>query len=766
MVIDHDVGPYRVFEDVGLDEALQRINANKSQMIFTIDENGELTGVMTDGDFRRWAVTQAKIDLSQPVSNVASKNIVVGSIDAPSSQWADYFSDAVRLIPLVDQRGHLVAIGRPNHTEMRIGDFVIGDDAPVFIIAEIGNNHNGSESRARRLVDEAVAAGADAVKFQMRQLNSMYRNGGDPRDPEEDLGAQYTLDLLHRFSLDNDSLLALFDYCRESGIEPICTPWDTKSAAILGSYGVNAYKVASADLTNHDLLRVLARTNKPLLVSTGMSTEEEIKESIAVLAGQNAPYVLLHCNSTYPVPNKDVNLAYLGRLRNLGDCIVGYSGHDRGINMAIGAVALGAKVIEKHFTLDKTLEGSDHKISLLPAEFREMVDAIRQVEEGIGDAKPRQVTQGERMNREILGKSLIAKRTIDAKEIITTDMLDVKSPGRGLQPNLKPTIVGRRAVRTIDEGNFIFLHDLEENCLAARSYEMALRWGIPVRYHDFSRLVSLSNPDLVEFHLSYRDLELDFRPYLQRPFDLDLVVHCPELFRGDHILDLCSLDSKHRERSIGELQRVLDLTRELADWFRMPDRAQVVTNVGGFSEEGHLSKEEMRTRRELFLVSLDELDTHGVELLPQTMPPFPWHFGGQRFHNLFVDPHDIADICQQRDLRVCLDISHAKLASNHFGWSLSEYVACVAPYVAHLHIADARNVDSEGLQILEGEVDFAALAADLKMLTPSASFIPEIWQGHVNDGEGFWVALDRLERWFGGTRLKASRPTHLKVVNE
>lgn len=140
--------------------------------------------------------------------------------------------------------------------------------------------------------------------------------------------------------------------------------------------------------------------------------------------------------------------------------------------------------------------------------------------------------------------------------------------------------------------------------------------------------------------------------------------------------------------------------------------------------------------------------TNEVEILFQTMPPFPWHFGGQRYQNLFVDPEETREFCQAHGYRVCLDISHSKLACNHFGWSFHEFVKTVGPYVAHIHMGDAQGVDGEGLQVGQGDIDFVVLAEDLDRTAPRATFIPEIWQGHKNQGEGFWIALEKLERWF------------------
>jgi N-acetylneuraminate synthase len=540
-------------------------------------------------------------------------------------------------------------------------------------------------------------------------------------------------------------MFAAFDYCNQQNILPLCTPWDLDSLALLEEYGMEAYKVASADLSNHDFLVALAKTGKPLICSTGMSTEQEIIEATALLKQLGAMYVLLHCNSTYPAPFKDVNLAYLDRLREIGDCPVGYSGHERGINVAIAAVAKGAKVVEKHFTLDKSMEGNDHKVSLLPEEFREMVHGIREVELAQGTASERRLSQGELMNREVLAKSLVINCDLEPAQVITAEMIEVKSPGRGLQPNRKADLIGLKAKRRFKAGDFFFPSDLEQEQVQARNYMFKRPWGLPVRYHDFKTILEKSNPDLLEFHLSYKDLEQDIHQYFDRSYDLDLVVHSPELFSGDHVLDLCSRDDNYRQRSIQELQQVINITRSLKSFFKRASRPCIVTNVGGFTVNAPLHPSKRKALYELLLDSLSVLDVEGVEIIPQTMPPFPWHFGGQRYHNIFVDTQDTVEFCHEHGYRVCLDTSHSKLACNHHKLSFKEFIEHVGPLTAHLHIADAKNVDGEGLQIGEGDIDFPALSEDLDRTAPRASFIPEIWQGHKNEGEGFWIALERLE---------------------
>ena len=756
MIIEKNLAKYIVFAEDDIMTALKKISDNKSRIIFSVTEAGTLEGVLTDGDFRRWLVQQDTIDLSQPVSKISNKHFKSAPHTTDPATLEGYFSREIEFIPLLDDNAHLVAIARRGPSGVQIGHFTIDAQSPTFVIAEIGNNHNGSLDLAKRLIDEAVAAGADCAKFQMRDLASLYHNAGNANDASEDLGSQYTLDLLTRFQLTPDELFLAFDYCRERNILPLCTPWDLESLAHLERYGMPAYKVASADLTNHDLLTALAKTGKPLICSTGMSVESEIVEAVALLKRLGSPYILLHCNSTYPAPFKDIHLNYLDRLKELGDCPVGYSGHERGIHVAIAAVARGAKVIEKHFTLNKAMEGNDHKVSLLPNEFRMMVEGIRQTEQAmgpLGDAatptpRERKLSQGELMNRETLAKSLVINCDLEPGQVITAEMIAVKSPGKGLQPNRKADLMGQRAKRPFKAGDFFYPSDLEAEKVQARHYRFNRPWGLPVRYHDFKTLIAKTNPDLLEFHFSYKDLEQDIHPYFDQQYDLDLVVHSPELFAGDHLLDLCSRDSAYRQRSIAELQRVIDITRQLKPFFKRATRPRIVTNVGGFTSDAPLPFSQREQLNALLVDSLSRLDREGVEIIPQTMPPFPWHFGGQRYHNLFVDPEYIAEFCCQQGYRVCLDTSHSKLACNRHNWSSKAFIEQVGPYVAHLHIADAEGLDGEGLQIGEGEVDFLALAEDLEKAAPNASFIPEIWQGHKNEGEGFWYALEEIEKRF------------------
>ncbi|MBT4370704.1 MAG: TIM barrel protein, partial [Candidatus Marinimicrobia bacterium] len=680
MKITKLINKFIVFKESNIFDALNKINQNKRGAVFILDYDGTLKGMITDGIFRRWATENKKFNLEDCVTEIMNTDITTHLASDNTSAINESFSKKVKIIPLIDDKRRLVSIAVMEDDSIQIGKHTISEGSSCFIIAEIGNNHNGDIELAKNMVDLAVEAGADCVKFQMRNVGKLYKNNGKSDDISADLGTQYVLDLLCRFQLSNNDLLEVFDYCKGKGKEPLCTPWDLESLKILEDYGMLAYKVSSADMTNTELLAALSRTNKPLICSTGMSTEVEIKNSIAFLNDQGARYIMLHCNSTYPTPFKDVNLSYLSRLRRISGNPVGYSGHERGFITPVVAVGLGACIIEKHFTIDKNMEGNDHKVSLLPNEFKEMVDQIRLVEEVMGTDSERFISQGESMNREVLAKSLVINQNLNAGEVITREMIEVKSPGQGLQPYLINELVGKKAKKFFSFGDYFFLSDIQDNLVVARNYKFNRPFGIPVRYHDYMGLSSKTNVDFIEFHLSYKDLEEDISALFDKVQDIGFAVHSPELFFGDHILNLCSNDLKYLNHSINELQNVVNITRTLKPYFPNTKRPVIVTNVGGFSNDGFLPKEKRIEMYEKISNSLDKIDSENVEIIIQTMPPFPWHFGGQGFHNLFVNPNEIAAFCEKTGYRICLDISHSQMACSFYKWSLEDFIKKVGKY--------------------------------------------------------------------------------------
>ena len=633
--------------------------------------------------------------------------------------------------------------------EFQVENRFVGQKHPAFIIAEIGNNHNGSLKLAKELVDSAIECGVDAVKFQLRNMNDLYGENYNLKNSEADLSTQYTLDLLSKFQLKNSEMIELFDYCKRKNVIAFCTPWDISSIHFLNEYGLPVYKVASADFTNHKLIKEIAKTNKPIICSCGMSSQKEIEASINLLNDLKVPYAILHCNSTYPTPFKDVQLNYLENLKKITP-IIGYSGHERGIEVPIAAIALGAKIIEKHFTFDKKMEGNDHKVSLLPFEMKEMIRCIRNVESAMGNKiSNRKISQGELINRENLAKSIVAKVYIEKGSIFKEDMFQLISPGKGLQPYMLNELIGNMSRRNINPGEFLYQTDLPDSeMINPKKYVFKRKWGVPVRYHDFKNIINISNPDIIEFHLSYKDMEENISEIFDQTYSQGFVVHAPELFEGDHLLDLCSPDLNYRMKSIDNMKKVVKITKELKKYFPNEKKPLIVANVGGFTQNSPLSKEERRPLYFTLLESFKQFEDDGVELIPQTMAPFPWHMGGQQYQNLFKLPEECDWFCREFKYRLCLDYSHSHLTCNYHNYTMQQFLELVAPHTIHIHLGDAEGVDGEGLQIGDGEINFSELATLLNKYCPNASFIPEIWQGHKNSGEGFWISLGKLEKWF------------------
>ncbi len=324
----------------------------------------------------------------------------------------------------------------------------IGPGHPCFVIAEIGINHNGDLGMAMEMMKVAAHAGADAVKFQKRDLASLYRKDVLEDPNVEGQAFAYLLPWLKRCELGEGAYEKLKAEAQSLGVMFLCTAWDIPSVDFLQLLGVPAFKTASADLTNFPLLDYLCDLQKPLIVSTGMSREEEIDRTVAFLKEKAASFALLHCNSTYPCNFRDIHLNYMVRLGERHGVPVGWSGHERGVAVSAAAVALGASIVERHFTLDRTLPGPDHAASLEPIGLEKMIKYIRTIEESLG--KPvKRYSRGEDLQRETLSKSLVALVDLPAGTVVEKHHLAAKSPGRGLSPQLFFDLIGKKSTRDI-----------------------------------------------------------------------------------------------------------------------------------------------------------------------------------------------------------------------------------------------------------------------------------------------------------------------------
>ncbi len=332
----------------------------------------------------------------------------------------------------------------------------------VLIIAEAGVNHNGSLDIAKQLIDKAVEAGVDIIKFQTFKSEKLVSKAAKQAEYQRrNIGKkdESQLAMLKKLELSPSAHKELMDYCREKGIRFFSTAFDMDSIEYLHSLNLGLWKIPSGEITNYPYLRKIAQYHEPIILSTGMCELSDIEATLKVLVGfgvKKEQITILHCNTEYPTPYSDVNLRAMLEIRDRFGVQVGYSDHTQGIEVPIAAVALGASVIEKHFTLDKNMEGPDHKASLEPDELKAMVCAIRNVEQTLGSGH-KTISESERKNIEIARKSIVAACPIKKGELFTEENLTVKRPGNGISPMRWSEVIGKTAAKDFEEEEMIVL---------------------------------------------------------------------------------------------------------------------------------------------------------------------------------------------------------------------------------------------------------------------------------------------------------------------
>ncbi|MBO7441502.1 MAG: N-acetylneuraminate synthase, partial [Paludibacteraceae bacterium] len=328
--------------------------------------------------------------------------------------------------------------------------------------AEAGVNHNGSLDIAKQLIDKAVEAGVDIIKFQTFKSEKLVSKSAKQAEYQQrNIGKkdESQLAMLKKLELSPSAHKELMDYCREKGIRFFSTAFDMDSIEYLHSLNLGLWKIPSGEITNYPYLRKIAQYHEPIILSTGMCELSDIEATLKVLVGfgvKKEQITILHCNTEYPTPYSDVNLRAMLEIRDRFGVQVGYSDHTQGIEVPIAAVALGASVIEKHFTLDKNMEGPDHKASLEPDELKAMVCAIRNVEQTLGSGH-KTISESERKNIEIARKSIVAACPIKKGELFTEENLTVKRPGNGISPMRWSEVIGKTAAKDFEEEEMIVL---------------------------------------------------------------------------------------------------------------------------------------------------------------------------------------------------------------------------------------------------------------------------------------------------------------------
>ena len=333
-------------------------------------------------------------------------------------------------------------------------------DNKVIIIAEAGVNHNGDMDLAKKLIDVAAEANVDYVKFQTFKAKKLVVKSAQKADYQKENTKNNTdsqFQMLQKLELTKKMHLELLDYCNDKGVKFLSTGFDLESLDFLNELGIECFKVHSGELTNLPYLRKIASFQKSIIISTGMADMKEVEDALNVFSKEGVAQkdiTVLHCNTEYPTPMEDVNLNAMNTMGQRFSVNYGYSDHTLGIEVAVAAVAKGASVIEKHFTLDNNMEGPDHKASLEPNELRNMVTAIRNIEKALGHGR-KEPSPSEIKNKPIARKSIVAKTRIEKGSLFTESNLTVKRPGTGISPMKWDSIVGTKATKMYEEDNLI-----------------------------------------------------------------------------------------------------------------------------------------------------------------------------------------------------------------------------------------------------------------------------------------------------------------------
>jgi len=602
-------------------------------------------------------------------------------------------------------------------------------DKHPFIIAEIGINHDGDIQKANRLIEAAASSRVDAVKFQYRNIKNAYRDGN-----LEEIGDEIVSEQIIKCFLSPDEIINLTQRAKVLGMHAGISFFDEADIRDFGEKIeiFDFFKIPSSELTHRKLTGALLTHGKDVLISTGCHDEAEIFEALDKLDGVN--WTPLHCVSNYPVSLDNAKLGYIRHLQKLWKRPVGYSSHDTDWEVSLIALSMGASIIERHITFDKSGLGLDHSSSSTPDEFEKLVNFAKNIDATLMGEGPRFLNQGERINRQNLGRSLYAKKSIKAGDSLDLKNFNYRAPYIGLNHSSIKKYIGRPLLRALAEGEPILGSHFENSTDLSHeviNFADEKKIGIPVRYHDFASLKEKIPVRTFEFHLSQHDLEQSVPLEAITP-QMNISVHLPDYVRSDMLLDPFSNNKTQRAASHKCLELASDVVHRIQDHL-----SKEVPFVASLPMPSTPSP----SRIEFLTKLIEDMRLKGIALYPQWLPPVAWYFGGSVKLNFFNGELDMKNIRNQ-GIQFCFDVSHYILSANRFGLAKIGVVEQLLPHIKHIHLSDAAGLDGEGLQLGDGEVENRQLIQDT--LTVDVYKIIEVWQGHLNEGEGFKEMLNRL----------------------
>ena len=729
-----------------IQDAGKKFQESKATTLFIVDD-GVLIGTYSKGDFIRQTT-----DSQNPNTKIIiNKNFLyLKKRQSPDRYLKAKDVNYVNSLPVIDDDNNLIKVIRAvSEPCLTIGEATYKPYVNPMIIAEIGNNHCGKIEKALYLVDEAKSNGADAIKLQARDLKEIYIDLSKEYLMKCDFGAAYTAKELIEYNLEFNEICKILDHAKSIGLKTICTPFDNTSLEKLIKYKPDAIKIASADMSNPRFRPYLEHANIPILMSTGMSTLEDIKEVSKWGKYNYLDITFLHTNSTYPTAYKDINLNFMRQLIKLSPTgLVGYSGHELGIHIPTIAASMGACIIEKHLTYDKSERGNDHKVSLIPDELLVLKRSIDETLQALGsiDCLEREISQGEALNLVSLSKGCYLRKDKNAGDEVLEKDLKYCSPCVGIKPQEFQRLDSKVLSRSIKKDSPLLLSHFDNDNKKPDTRNLGL-FGIPVRMSDLSECDEIFQPKFMEYHIFATDLEIDVTRHSDQLIDKRFIYHAPEQYIDGFVLDLVSKDEEIVKRSKKELQKCIDWILILHEASGNPEKPSVILNCGGHTTDiNEIHKLDKKRAFEELAKTLEKYEKEGIKILPQTMPPLPWFYGGQAYHRLFVDLNEIIEFQAYKKNYFCLDVSHSFLACKNLDKDFYYLVEEVNQYIKHCHISDGRQPNGEGLQVGEGDIEFQKVIKILSLKDGNKSWIPEIWNGHLNNFSGFKCAIERINQ--------------------
>lgn len=603
------------------------------------------------------------------------------------------------------------------------------------VIAEIGINHDGDPEKARDLIRAAEAAGCWGVKFQYRNLDRAYSQ--KPTEHESlssEIGDEIVRAEVFRNFLSPKDICELAFLAHSRGLQvgiSFFIAEDFDDFSLTQHQLFDFYKVPSAELLNEELIQILLDSSKTVLVSLGMHSEIEIESALERIK-TSTNWIPMHCVSNYPVAPHNSRLGYIKHLHRIWQRPVGYSSHDANWESSIIAVTMGASVIERHLTLDKSSAGLDHSSSSTPEEFATLVQICKDFDVmNFGDG-PRVSNQGELLNRQNLGRSYFARRSLSIGEPVDYKDFEYRSPMIGIDYESFQKNQGRTLLKGLKSGEVLTSSHLEPHELSLTTEQVAFakdqKLSIPVRLRDYATVSTEIPVDAFEFHLSFEEVfgeDNDLEVSTGHRFS----VHSPDYIDSQNLIDPFSEDEKIKLKSIDCLKRVIAFADKLAKKSGYP-----VPIVNSLSSRTLGRQDFYSNVQELF----NKLSKSDTPMTLQWLPPFAWYFGGSIRINQANAAVDV-EFIRNFNIPVTMDSSHLIMCRNFDGLEAVSVIESLRGQIIHCHISDADGIDGEGT----GFENFGGTNTDIfsSLMSLETYRVIEVWQGHLNNNEGFKRAI-------------------------